>query len=119
MTVCRCGVVLSLVWSHDAEYHLLVYGSLTFDENYVRECEILIRDLGIEGNVELRGLGNPTDVLARGWCYLQVTNPPPTTTAITHVVHGHAFACLHIVSGISTHIEEHPSFANANVLAMS
>ncbi len=55
-----------------ADYHLLVYGSLTFDASYVGRCRALVAELGLEGNVELRGLGKPTDVLAKGWCYLQV-----------------------------------------------
>lgn len=59
-----------------ADYHLLVYGSLTFDEGYVKKCRALVEELGIQANVELRGLGKPTDVLAHGWCYLQVRCHP-------------------------------------------
>lgn len=57
-----------------ADYQLLVYGSLTFDEAYVKRARALVVELGLEDNVELRGLGKPTDVLSRGWCYLQVTS---------------------------------------------
>ena len=55
-----------------ADYQLLVYGSLTFDAGYVERCRGLIIALGLTKNVELRGLGKPTAVLAQGWCYLQV-----------------------------------------------
>lgn len=55
-----------------ADYHLLVYGSLAFDAGYVGRCRALVAELGLGDNVELRGLGKPTDVLAKGWCYLQV-----------------------------------------------
>jgi hypothetical protein len=55
-----------------ADYNLLVYGSLTFDAGYVERCRSLIVALGLTKNVELRGLGKPTAVLAQGWCYLQV-----------------------------------------------
>lgn len=55
----------------NADYHLLVYGSLVFDEGYVKKCTALIEELAIGANVELRGLGKPMDVLACGWCYLQ------------------------------------------------
>ena len=59
-----------------------MYGSLTFDAGYVERCEALILELGLSANVELRGLGKPTDVLSRGWCYLQVRCPlPPTLTS--------------------------------------
>lgn len=51
-----------------------MYGSLTFDEAYVKRARALVVELGLEDNVELRGLGKPTDVLSRGWCYLQVTH---------------------------------------------
>lgn len=54
-----------------AEYHLLVYGSLVFDAAYVKKCTALIKELGIQHNVELRGLGKPMDVLAKGWCYIK------------------------------------------------
>jgi hypothetical protein len=56
-----------------ADYNLLVYGSLTFDAGYVERCRGLIIALGLTKNVELRGLGKPTAVLAQGWCYLQVS----------------------------------------------
>lgn len=49
-----------------------MYGSLTFDAGYVERCRGLVTELGLQNNVELRGLGKPTDVLAQGWCYLQV-----------------------------------------------
>ena len=55
-----------------ADYNLLVYGSLTFDAGYVERCRVLITELNLTKNVELRGLGKPTAVLAQGWCYLQV-----------------------------------------------
>ena len=56
-----------------ADYNLLVYGSLTFDAGYVERCRGLITELNLTKNVELRGLGKPTAVLAQGWCYLQVS----------------------------------------------
>ena len=55
-----------------ADYQLLVYGSLDFDAKYVKRCREIVKELKIEDNVELRGLGKPLDVLAQGWCYLQV-----------------------------------------------
>jgi glycosyltransferase involved in cell wall biosynthesis len=57
-----------------ADYNLLVYGSLTFDAGYVERCRGLITELNLTKNVELRGLGKPTAVLAQGWCYLQVSS---------------------------------------------
>lgn len=51
-----------------------MYGSLTFDAGYVERCRGLVTALGLTNNVELRGLGKPTAVLAQGWCYLQVSN---------------------------------------------
>ena len=83
-----------------ADYQLLVYGSLTFDEGYVKKCRALIVELDIGANVELRGLGRPTDVLSRGWCYLQVSPslprslplpPPPSFFSLPPAPHTKMF----------------------------
>ena len=55
-----------------AEYQLEVYGSLEFDRDYAQGCRSLISELKLEKNVALKGLGKPTQVLAKGWVYLQV-----------------------------------------------
>jgi hypothetical protein len=68
----RC--FLTLLPAAAADYQLLVYGSLTFDAGYVERCRGLVMSLGLTNNVELRGLGKPTAVLAQGWCYLQVSS---------------------------------------------
>ena len=44
------------------DYRLEVYGSLDFDRDYVAACQRLIKQLRLEGNVALRGLGAPIKV---------------------------------------------------------
>lgn len=39
-----------------------MYGSLDFDKDYVVGCQQLIKELRLENNVALRGLGSPTKV---------------------------------------------------------
>jgi hypothetical protein len=52
-----------------------VYGSLDFDRDYVTGCHKLIKQLKLEDNVALRGLGAPIKV--RGHC-----PPPPLPPAL-------------------------------------
>jgi hypothetical protein len=44
-----------------------VYGSLDFDKDYVVGCQQLIKELRLENNVALRGLGSPTKVGGGGY----------------------------------------------------
>jgi hypothetical protein len=44
-----------------------VYGSLDFDRDYVTGCHKLIKQLKLEDNVALRGLGAPIKVWAGGY----------------------------------------------------
>ncbi|KAI8469609.1 MAG: hypothetical protein J3K34DRAFT_276064 [Monoraphidium minutum] len=55
------------------EYRLEVYGSLDFDRDYVTGCHKLIRQLKLEDNVKLRGLGAPIKVLSATWIYIQTS----------------------------------------------
>jgi len=43
--------------------HHTVYGSLDFDRDYVTGCHKLIKQLKLEDNVALRGLGAPIKVV--------------------------------------------------------
>jgi hypothetical protein len=53
-----------------ADFHLLVYGSLDKDVQYVGECRDLIAAEGLDGNVTLAGLGAAPSVLPRGWVFV-------------------------------------------------
>jgi glycosyltransferase involved in cell wall biosynthesis len=50
-----------------------VYGSLDFDRDYVTGCRKLIKQLKLEDNVALRGLGAPLKVLSCAWIYIQTS----------------------------------------------
>lgn len=49
---------------------LLVYGSTEKDVEYAAGCRVLIRDRRLEDNVHLMGAGPATEVLPRGWVFL-------------------------------------------------
>ncbi|KAI9346980.1 hypothetical protein BDR26DRAFT_855462 [Obelidium mucronatum] len=51
-------------------YQLHVYGSLTMDVEYTEACKVAIKDLNLESNVTLKGLGNPALVLPTGWIFV-------------------------------------------------
>ncbi|KAJ3029686.1 UNVERIFIED_CONTAM: hypothetical protein HDU68_011402 [Siphonaria sp. JEL0065] len=51
-------------------YQLHIYGSLEVDMAYTVACKMAIKDLNIESNVILKGLGNPTLVLPTGWIFV-------------------------------------------------
>jgi len=55
---------------HLSQYRLLVYGSLSKDVAYVSECYELIGANNIGEQVKLCGLGSPTQVLPRGWIFM-------------------------------------------------
>ena len=55
-----------------ADYQLLVYGNKRQDEMYCAKCERLIKKLGMEQHVFLKGVAKPADILRSGWMYLQV-----------------------------------------------
>ena len=56
----------------DADYQLLVYGNKRQDEMYCAKCERLIKKLGMEDHVALKGIAKPSEILRQGWMYLQV-----------------------------------------------
>ena len=56
----------------DADYQLLVYGNKRQDEMYCAKCERLIKKLGMENHVALKGVAKPSEILRQGWMYLQV-----------------------------------------------
>ncbi|KAI9330601.1 hypothetical protein BDR26DRAFT_871239, partial [Obelidium mucronatum] len=51
-------------------YQLHIYGSLEVDMAYTVACRMAIKDLNIESNVILKGLGNPALVLPTGWIFV-------------------------------------------------
>jgi hypothetical protein len=52
------------------EYQLDVYGALNKAPIYSSECQEIIATKGLAPNVTLRGNGNPSDVLAKTWLFL-------------------------------------------------
>ena len=61
----------------DVDYQLLVYGNKRQDEMYCAKCERLIKKLGMEEHVALKGVAKPSEILRQGWMYLQVGAFPP------------------------------------------
>ncbi|KAI9346990.1 hypothetical protein BDR26DRAFT_92204 [Obelidium mucronatum] len=51
-------------------YELHVYGSPNMDMDYTLACTAAIKDLNLESNVTLKGLGNPALVLPTGWIFV-------------------------------------------------
>lgn len=51
-------------------FKLFVYGSTTMDIKYVERCRSVIRQKNLDENVHLMGFGNATEVLPRGWLFL-------------------------------------------------
>jgi Glycosyl transferases group 1 len=56
-------------WGFD-EYQLDIYGALNKAPIYSSECQEIIATKGLAPNVTLRGNGNPGDVLAKTWLFL-------------------------------------------------
>ncbi|KAJ3129659.1 hypothetical protein HK100_008491 [Physocladia obscura] len=52
------------------DYQLHVYGSLESDAAYSLACNMAIKELNLEANVFLKGLGNATNVLPTGWIFV-------------------------------------------------
>ncbi|KAI9346924.1 hypothetical protein BDR26DRAFT_931705 [Obelidium mucronatum] len=48
-------------------YQLHIYGNTEVDLDYTLACRAAIKELNIESNVILKGLGNPANVLPTGW----------------------------------------------------
>lgn len=53
-----------------SSYQLHVYGSLTNDPGYAQEVQSLIASLDLQNHVFLKGFGNPKEVLAQGWVFV-------------------------------------------------
>ncbi|KAJ3137941.1 hypothetical protein HK100_000181 [Physocladia obscura] len=53
-----------------SNYELHVYGSPNTDLSYTLTCNAAIKELNLENNVFLKGLGNPTNVLPTGWIFV-------------------------------------------------
>ncbi|KAI9339110.1 hypothetical protein BDR26DRAFT_862651 [Obelidium mucronatum] len=51
-------------------YELHVYGSPEVDMSYTLTCRMAIKELNLESNVYLKGLGNPALVLPTGWIFV-------------------------------------------------
>ncbi|KAJ3004261.1 UNVERIFIED_CONTAM: hypothetical protein HDU68_005212 [Siphonaria sp. JEL0065] len=51
-------------------YQLHIYGSTEVDLDYALACRTAIKELNIEPNVILKGLGNPANVLPTGWVFV-------------------------------------------------
>ncbi|KAI9330603.1 hypothetical protein BDR26DRAFT_695285 [Obelidium mucronatum] len=51
-------------------YQLHVYGSPEVDMAYTLACRMAIKELNLESNVILKGLGNPSLVLPTGWIFV-------------------------------------------------
>ncbi|KAJ3099988.1 hypothetical protein HK100_004800 [Physocladia obscura] len=53
-----------------SNYELHIYGSPNTDLGYTLACNAAIKELNLENNVFLKGLGNPTNVLPTGWLFV-------------------------------------------------
>ncbi|KAJ3387420.1 hypothetical protein HDU84_000807 [Entophlyctis sp. JEL0112] len=53
-----------------SSYQLHIYGSPHTDMAYTLACNAAIKELNIEANVFMKGLGNPSNVLPTGWIFV-------------------------------------------------